>query len=187
MPIRIEILDKLKNDDSNLAQLNLSRHSLNDEDIATLVVCLKGNTHLQLLCLCENDIGDKGATLLAQAIAQCPNLRFLDVSVNNIGDVGASALFSIKHLRHLDISANNISDLSAQKLLEHKSIVEIFMDGTQISPELSEKISAQIARNASSLFEQIREEAKTLPFAHKNMLVQELENVYRESSDGIRP
>jgi len=69
---------------------------------------------LEVLNLCGNKIGGKGATALAESLECAPLLREVDLERNRIGDKGAialaSALLSAPLLKELRLNNNKIGD-----------------------------------------------------------------------------
>ena len=87
-----------------------------------LTVDLKDCTDLQLYLGNTNDIGDIGATALAEALKGNTELTDLNLWYNNIGDIGATALAeAIKGntaLTYLGLRGNNIGDIGAAAFAE---------------------------------------------------------------------
>ena len=119
MPIPEQILCRIENNDPTLTELNLSSQypPLNVDDMRQLVV-LNKNTQLQLLILCENEIGDEGAVLLASILSSSNVARTIDVSINNIGNAGAIALLTAP-ITSLNLSGNHVSDVGVQLLISN--------------------------------------------------------------------
>ena len=70
----------------------------------------------------NNHINDKGASFIAEAIAQSKSLVTVDLSLNSIGDVGASAVAEAikqnKSLTTVDLGHNEIGDVGAVAIAE---------------------------------------------------------------------
>jgi hypothetical protein len=72
-----------------LAELNLNSNNIGPKGAKILANVLQGSNFI-CLHLFGNNIGAEGAKYIAQVLAQCPNLAELILSKNNIGDEGAS-------------------------------------------------------------------------------------------------
>jgi len=100
---------------SELQKLNLDRNSINDEGVELLVQALLKNNHLQYLnLLCNEDITITGWKAVATLLEMpCCNLKSLDVDYNNIGNEGAlvfaNALANNSTLETLEIRRNSIT------------------------------------------------------------------------------
>ena len=171
MPVHPETLKKIKN--NSITELAIVGRSpeLNASDMEILAEALEGNTKLEALMLCTNDIRDEGAKILAQALKKLPNIKSLDVSVNNLGDEGAMALLSLNTLSWLDIAGNNIGtngivpirdnsslnsliidnnkldDNSAILFLKNKTLTELILDDNNISAGVMEQVEKHIQEN----------------------------------------
>ena len=129
-------------------------------------VCPRGLKHVEFLALNSNQIGDKGAKALADAI-HLQHLTHLDLSRNKIGAEGAKALAyasHLQHLTHLDLSRNKIGAEGAKALaqtpyLQHLThlnlkVNQIGAEGAQAladSTYLSDDVHVDISENGNSL------------------------------------
>ncbi|KAI8999542.1 hypothetical protein BC832DRAFT_534322 [Gaertneriomyces semiglobifer] len=77
---------------SFVRELDLGCNELGDKGAQLLATFLKDDASLEGLRLNANDIGPQGATSLANALHFNDRLNFLDLSNNNIGDEGGMAL-----------------------------------------------------------------------------------------------
>lgn len=95
-----EILDisplvgPLRDGNSSLRFLDLSRNSLNDGDVSLLLTGLRDNTTLETLHLDQNLITDHGARLIADALPSLQVMKTLALPENTFGEEGGSALLS---------------------------------------------------------------------------------------------
>lgn len=174
MPIPSTILQRVKANDPSLTEVNFPAQypQLNTMDITQLAAALQGNTHVKLLILGGNNIGDEGSTILASALDKC-HVETVDVSINNIGNIGAKALLS-KPIVSLNLAGNEIGDdglqpLSGNSALRtliihdnnltnncekyfalNKSLEEALLDDNHLTPNVDQKIQSLIKRNISN-------------------------------------
>ena len=73
----------------DLAELNLNSNDIGPKGAKILANVLQGSNFIRLH-LFGNNIGAEGAMYIVQVLAQCPNFVELILSMNNIGDEGAS-------------------------------------------------------------------------------------------------
>jgi hypothetical protein len=92
MPTDGKILQRLRENDPTLVELDLSQQRITDKDVAELCEALIGNQTLRVLNLAKNKIGDKGAGAIATMLEQNWFLRELDLSENSIKKFGAYKL-----------------------------------------------------------------------------------------------
>ena len=83
---------RLRSNDRTLQELDLHNNQISDKGATALAQALEGNTTLQILYLGDNKISDKGATALAQALEGNTTLQKLYLYNNQISDKGATAL-----------------------------------------------------------------------------------------------
>jgi hypothetical protein len=72
----------------DLAELNLNSNEIGPKGAKILANVLQGSNFIRLH-LFGNNIGAEGAMYIAQVLAQCPNFVELILNTNNIGDEGA--------------------------------------------------------------------------------------------------
>jgi Ran GTPase-activating protein (RanGAP) involved in mRNA processing and transport len=87
-----ECVQRLHRNDASLKILNLCNEDIGDEGATALANALQVNTSLQNLCLNRSNIGDDGAAELAKALLVNRSLTKILLYGNNIGDKGATAL-----------------------------------------------------------------------------------------------
>lgn len=73
-------------------QIDLSQRGLQPTDARLVKMALLQNAHVLVLKLGYNNLGDRGATILADGIAKHPALESLDLGFNDVGDEGCQAL-----------------------------------------------------------------------------------------------
>ena len=86
------ILKSLRDNDASLTILGLNSNQIGNAGASALADALRVNTSLTELNLYNNQIGDAGATALADALKLNTSLTTLNLNSNQIGDDGASAL-----------------------------------------------------------------------------------------------
>jgi len=87
-----DIIRQLKSNDPVLTTLIFSRKNIGDEGATAIAEALKTNTTLTELDIRLNGIDDEGATAIAEALKTNTTLTILNISYNNIGDAGAQAI-----------------------------------------------------------------------------------------------
>jgi len=78
----------------DLAELNLNSNEIGPKGAKILANVLQGSNFIRLH-LFGNNIGAEGAMYIAQVLAQCPNFVELILNTNNIGDKGASYIANV--------------------------------------------------------------------------------------------
>jgi Ran GTPase-activating protein (RanGAP) involved in mRNA processing and transport len=108
-----------------LSQIDLCRRGLGDEDAELIRYTLRTNPQLAVLKLGYNNLGDKGACVIAPSCSKDgrhhQSLAVLDLGFNSIGDEGLTALslhmIAGNHiLRNLYLSGNNFKQKGAVAL-----------------------------------------------------------------------
>jgi len=104
---------------------DFNKKNIDDDGAILIADMLPNNPYLRLLALGQNNIGEKGAIALADAIAaldKSTDLSYLRISNNNIGDNGAIALANVLKLNtaltNLECNSNNITDIGAIEIAE---------------------------------------------------------------------
>jgi len=100
----------------------------------------RGRLQLESLHLGSNDIGPKGATLLAQAIPT--TVKLLGLEGNQIGDEGAASFASLLQVNtsliSLDLASNDIGDLGVLRLLDglasNRALEQLSLRGNPCDP-----------------------------------------------------
>eukprot|EP00566_Odontella_aurita_P009918 CAMPEP_0113575366 /NCGR_PEP_ID=MMETSP0015_2-20120614/27653_1 /TAXON_ID=2838 /ORGANISM="Odontella" /LENGTH=434 /DNA_ID=CAMNT_0000478587 /DNA_START=31 /DNA_END=1335 /DNA_ORIENTATION=- /assembly_acc=CAM_ASM_000160 len=122
-----ETIERIATNDPSLTLTSIYLNENEGIDAAACVriaEALRGNTHLTLLRLHfkELELGDVGASALAEALKCNTTLTHLDLNDNNIGDVGASALAEALKcntaLIKLSLKYNSIGDVGVSALAE---------------------------------------------------------------------
>lgn len=113
-----------------ITALHLGGNELNDENIKTLIGVLKSEkglkiTNLKKLNLCDNEISDKGAQMLASGLFYTKNIENLDLSNNNIGMDGKDAFNTNKKLKVNLFNNENITTNEAVLQSDQKEELEI--------------------------------------------------------------
>lgn len=91
MKIPADLLEKIKENDSRITEINLTGLGINSEDIENLAKVLVGNQHIKKLILDNNYIADDGVIILAQCLAKT-KIESISLANNYISDKGAIAL-----------------------------------------------------------------------------------------------
>ena len=180
MPISEVILSRLKMNDPELTELDITRcyPRLTDSDIEQLATALQDNENLRVLILSEDGIRDNEVRILTQALLTT-NVTELDLSGNHISDVGIRALFKLPSLtslivggndignhgiaeigknttiRTLVIDGNDIDDEGAAAFLANNSITELVFDDDRINATLVEQIKHHVGHNVKRYAEQL--------------------------------
>lgn len=132
MPIDELILNRLKNNDRNVTDLDLTGQCTSDNDVKTLVDSLQVNTHLKKLTIKGNWDGSypirsgnfftsQGAILLASL----NSITELCIDNNPIGDEGVIALARNYSLRKLFANMCDIGVRGMYSFTQSKSLVDI--------------------------------------------------------------
>ncbi|TAK72476.1 MAG: hypothetical protein EPO11_10010 [Gammaproteobacteria bacterium] len=127
MPIDATLLERLKDNDPTLKELNLSWMDLNDFDVQQLVVALTHNTTLTTLWLNYSRIRATGANAIALALKDNTTLITLGLSDNKIEDAGANSI--------------------ALALTDNRTLTSLSLRGNPIREELTETLEQIIERN----------------------------------------
>ncbi|XP_065138213.1 uncharacterized protein [Paramisgurnus dabryanus] len=109
------ISDGLKNPDCKVEELELRK--CNITDCVALTSALTSNpSHLTLLDLCENNIGDSGLKLISDVLRnpdcklQILRLVSCNFTAEGCADLSSALTSNPSHLRHLGLSNSNIGD-----------------------------------------------------------------------------
>jgi len=136
MPLTKQILQRINSNDPTLKELNLSSQYpyLCVTDMQQLTDVLSRNTHLNILILCENNIGDEGAVILATALSKNSNVsRIIDVSINNITDTGAIALLNATGIISLNLAGNCITDAGLAPLSTNQNLQSLIIHDNKLT------------------------------------------------------
>ncbi len=99
--------------------LDFSRTGLTDKSLIPLLTAIKQNSHIQIVDLSSNQIGDTGAIAIAETITLRKRITW-HVTCNNIRASGAEALVrALANARHnysIDLSENGLGNEGALKV-----------------------------------------------------------------------
>jgi len=123
MAIESEVLARIKENDSNLIDLNLSQKNLTSQDIRDLVTALEKNTYLTKLNLYANKIDDEGAELLAKNT----RLVALNLAANHISKTGVDALANSPTITWLDLSYNQLTDQDTAAIFKNTLLTTLIL------------------------------------------------------------
>jgi len=145
MGISEKILTQIKTNDPALTELHLSSQypPLTHEDMREFVDAMKEgkNTHLKRVLFYDNEIGDDGATILAEP-AGLDSVETLMLSGNNLTDKGATAVARM-NLTTLSVDGNSIRNAGFKKLLEMSALKSLHAHYN----EINEKVIPAIYKN----------------------------------------
>jgi Ran GTPase-activating protein (RanGAP) involved in mRNA processing and transport len=130
-----------------LLQIDLSRRGLGEEDAEIIRLTLRSNPQLAVLKLGDNNLGDKGATIIASSCSKDgrhhQSLTVLDLGFNGIGDQGITEIslhmIAGNHiLRNLYLSGNNFKQKGAMAIagaiLHGCSLVRLHISANKLGP-----------------------------------------------------
>jgi Ran GTPase-activating protein (RanGAP) involved in mRNA processing and transport/predicted Ser/Thr protein kinase len=157
MPLDPQILQRLRNNDPSLTQLNLAYNKIGEAGAKHLSDALKVNQSLRELQLYNNKIGDAGAKDLSDALKVNQSLTKLRLTSNEIGHVGASylsdALKVNPSLTQLALAYNKIGDVGASYLSDtlkvNRSLRELNLGSNQIGDAGAKALSDALKVNPS--------------------------------------
>ncbi len=120
MPISEELLQRIRDNDPTLTDLNLTGNEIGSTGATAIATALENNITLKSLDLGWNEIGNEGATAIAIALENNTTLRGLYLWYNQIGNEGATAMATaLKNnttLTDLNLGANQIGNEGVQVL-----------------------------------------------------------------------
>jgi Ran GTPase-activating protein (RanGAP) involved in mRNA processing and transport len=108
----------------NISEIYFLMCKINDNHCENIAIALQKITKLKILNLNSNNIGNGGATLIANALKNFKNksLTNLQLSTNKIGDKGADALLKAlneyQQINFINLSFNNIGDAGLKQLTQ---------------------------------------------------------------------
>lgn len=119
--MRREIHEKIKNDLP--AQVNLGEMKITDAELREILDTMTTERpEVERVFLNNNQIGDKGAAIIADHFAKLPKLAFIDLQFNQIDQSGMLALFTLKHPHtQLALHGNKISNVSVIEAIKEKA------------------------------------------------------------------
>jgi Ran GTPase-activating protein 1 len=117
----LAVVKALTEEASKVTILELGGNEITEKVAPALAACIRSMRHLKRLNLMENELKDKGAVIVSNAIKDgLDNLRELDLSVNEIGHVGAvaaaQAVANKVDFKSLNLNGNQISDQGIEAL-----------------------------------------------------------------------
>ena len=115
------------------------------------------DTQCQVIDLSDNNIGDKGAEEIAEALKANKSVTRIDLSGNEIGNSGAldiaEALKANNSVTEIDLSCNEIGEKGALEIAEalkaNKSVTRIDLSGNEIGNSGALDIAAALEANKS--------------------------------------
>jgi PAS domain S-box-containing protein len=150
VPFNKILLDKLKNNDPDLLEIDCSYQKITFEDLLELVAALSSNTQLKLLNISGNPISNPGFELLTSHIvpfttllaADCnitsiekfnknTNLLVLDLASNEI-DAKSAALLADSNLQTLSLAGNDSNDDVARALANSTHLINLTLSHNKI-------------------------------------------------------
>ncbi|MCE3238542.1 MAG: hypothetical protein K0R24_1523 [Gammaproteobacteria bacterium] len=124
------LLDQLASNDSQLTALDLSGRGLTVTQLKELIKALEGNTHLNILNVSNNPIGDIGAQLLA-----APHFHFNVLYASGCNISAVRPLAENTRLLELDLASNEISAAGAGLFAENKTLQSLSLAGNPVGDE----------------------------------------------------
>ncbi|KAG0624418.1 hypothetical protein M758_3G246100 [Ceratodon purpureus] len=119
----LAVIEALTEGASQVVVLELGGNEITEKVTPALATCIRSMKHLTRLNLMENELKDKGAVTVSNAIKDSVNdLRELDLSVNELGRVGAvaaaQAVANKSEFKSLNLNGNQISEQGIEALRE---------------------------------------------------------------------
>jgi internalin A len=121
-----------------LRRLELHRNNIGARGAKVLA----GLTSLTRLNIRKNKIGDNGAKVIAKELAALTSLTGLDLSGNRIGAEGAKALATLSSLTHLNLRNNNIGTPGAKALASLGSLTNLNLRDNKIGRQGAEALAS---------------------------------------------
>lgn len=128
---------------------------LSENDFESICNSIKKNKSLTELHLIKNNLGVKGAELVAQLINDNPRITVLEISHNNITNAGAislsEALLTNDNLINLIVTSDLIDDVGAMHILNsvkfHPRISKIVLSDNNLTNLLIPKLEHILEKN----------------------------------------
>lgn len=119
----LSVVEALAEGSSQVVVLELGGNEITEKVAPALATCIRSMKSLTRLNLMENELKDKGAVIVSNAIKDgLDNLRELDLSVNELGRVGAvaaaQAVTSKVDFKSLNLNGNQISEQGIEAVRE---------------------------------------------------------------------
>ncbi|KAJ3606267.1 hypothetical protein NHX12_025787 [Muraenolepis orangiensis] len=139
-----------------LRELDLSHNLIGDRGAQALGKLLT-SSRLEVLRLCDNEIGGPGALAIAHALSQGAPLRDLDLRLNRLGDEGGRALGHALRtngtLRRLHLGANELGEPSAtalaQALVQNDTLTSINLSANSLGAGGGKALEEGMSQNIS--------------------------------------
>lgn len=156
MPILEKTLQRIKNNDPTLRNLDLALRGLENREIEELVDALSTNTTITTLDLSMNQsLTVEGLGLLAAALSTNTTIQNFNFNGNEIGDEGAEILATVllanKSIAELGLTETEIGDEGAEKLANalstNKTLKTLFLDRNRIGDEGARKLAGALSTN----------------------------------------
>jgi len=117
----LAVIDALNEGSSQVTILELGGNEITEKVAPALAACIRSMKHLKRLNLMENELKDKGAVIVSNAIKDgLDSLCELDLSVNEIGRIGAvaaaQAVANKSDFKSLNLNGNQISEQGIEAL-----------------------------------------------------------------------
>lgn len=117
----LAVIEALTEGSSQVTVLELGGNEITEKVAPALAACIRSMKHLKRLNLMENELKDKGAVIVSNAIKDgLDNLCELDLSVNEIGRIGAvaaaQAVANKIDFKSLNLNGNQISEQGIEAL-----------------------------------------------------------------------
>ena len=153
--VKFEVLERLLQRDSAVAELDLSGRQLGSEQAQALARAIKVNETVTAIYLERNQIGDAGAQALAEAIKVNKTVTLFFLYANQIGDAGAQALAEAikvnETVTEIALFDNQIGDAGAQALAEamkvNTTVTKIYLFNNQIGDAGAQALAEAIKVN----------------------------------------
>jgi hypothetical protein len=142
----------------SLTILKLGKNHFGLQGLRSIALLLRNSpTCLKSLDLRSNNVGNQGATILADALAENRSLLYLYLNRNNLGNRGvarlATALKHNQHLRTLDLQHNFFGDIGAAFFVQtlahdNDSFVKLKIRHTAVSEEIKSELFDLLLMNS---------------------------------------
>jgi Leucine-rich repeat (LRR) protein len=147
---------------TSIETLDLQGNNLTVDSAKSLASVLASNSTLKYLLLAENQIGDKGMVLLAEALAggAGASLQRLDLTNNHIGAAGAEAFAEALEkgaktltLSEVHLNDNRVGNRGALRLLQMCQVNErvsvLHLQNNQLMDDGLPALAAELEKNQS--------------------------------------
>ncbi|WP_367364214.1 hypothetical protein [Candidatus Tisiphia endosymbiont of Nedyus quadrimaculatus] len=140
-----------------IAWLDLSNNKLTNQDVKVVADSIQNNSKLSHVNLSNNLITSEGIEALLSALTKNKTLTYLNLSHNNLEDKGATIVANLLadksttittiHLDHNSIKLDGISALSASLTNRNNTITNISLAGNYIAEELVVQLAQMLKCN----------------------------------------